>query len=75
MSDRIKLNEEMLEEVIGGTITFDWDGRNGHCGLNGDKSYNFDSREEFIAAVKQCHRDGLTDAECLQSLIQNGIIQ
>lgn len=74
MSDRIELNEELLEDVVGGTITFDWDGKVGHCGLNGDKSYSFDSRDRFIAFVKQCHRNGLTDAECLQALIQNGII-
>ena len=74
MSNRVELNDELMENVIGGTITFDWDGKVGHCGLNGDKSYTFTSRGDLIAFCKVCHSKGMTDAECLNALIENGII-
>ena len=54
MSNRVELNDELMESVIGGTITFDWDGSVGHCGLNGDKSYTFTSRGDLIAFCKVC---------------------
>lgn len=75
MSDRMRISDESLDTVYGGNITFDWDGKIGHCGLNGDKSYTFYSRSEFVSAVIHCFDNGLTDAECLQTLIDNGVIQ
>ena len=48
MSNRVELNDELMESVIGGTITFDWDGSIGHCGLNGDKSYTFSNKQRFV---------------------------
>ena len=74
MAKRVELNNDMLENVVGGNITFDWDGHIGHCGLNGDKSYTFNDRSEFIGFAKKCHSQGLSDAECLQAMIDNGII-
>ena len=74
MADRVMLNDDMMGSVVGGNITFDWDGKVGHCGLNGDKSYTFDSRSEFVNAVTACYKEGLSDSECLQRLIDNGVI-
>lgn len=74
MANRIQLNDDAMENVVGGNITFDWNGKVGHCGLNGDKSYTFSSRSAFVAAVMQCYQEGLSDAECLQRLIANGVI-
>lgn len=74
MAKRVEINEEILESVAGGNITFDWDGRVGHCGLNGDKSYTFNSRAEFVAAVTNCFKAGKSDAECLEQLVADGVI-
>lgn len=74
MSKRVEINEDFLENVAGGNITFDWDGHVGHCGLNGDKSYTFNSRSEFVAAVTTCYKAGMSDAECLEQLINDKVI-
>ena len=74
MARRDMINEDALESIVGGNITFDWDGTVGHCGLNGDKSYTFDSRSEFVDAVVKCYNAGMSDSECLDKLIQDGII-
>lgn len=74
MSIREKINEEVLENIAGGNITFDWNGTVGHCGLNGDKSYTFESRSAFVAAVTSCYKAGMSDAECLQQLIEDKVI-
>ena len=75
MANRVQLNDEVLEAVSGGNITFDWDGKNGNCGLNGDKSYSFTSRNEFVSAVVQCYQAGMTDAECFDKLVQDGVVK
>lgn len=74
MSNRIEINDEALEQVVGGNITFDWDGKVGHCGLNGAKNYTFNSRSDFVAAVTACYKAGMTDAETLQKLASDGVI-
>lgn len=74
MSKRVEINEAFLENVAGGNITFDWDGKVGHCGLNGDKSYTFNSRSEFVAAVTACYKAGKSDVECLEQLIADKVI-
>lgn len=74
MSERIEINEENLESIVGGNITFDWNGKVGHCGLNGDKSYTFDSRTKFVNSVIQCFNQGMKDYEALEALIASGII-
>ena len=74
MSDRKEIIGEALDNVIGGTITFDWDGSIGNIGLDGNKCYQFNDRNAMIAFASQCHRDGLSDAECLQGMLAAGII-
>ena len=74
MGNRIEINDDVLENVVGGNITFDWDGKVGHCGLNGDKSYTFNSRSQFVAAVTDCYKAGMSDVECLNKLKADGVI-
>lgn len=74
MSNRVQLNDEFLEGVVGGKITFDWDGAVGHCGLNGDKSYTFTDKGQFVAFVTNCFKQGMKDSECLNALVAAGII-
>lgn len=74
MNNRIEINDEALETIVGGNITFDWDGHVGHCGLNGDKSYTFDSRSDFVAAVTACYKAGMSDAECMNKLAEDKVI-
>lgn len=75
MSNRSLIDENALEAVYGGNITFDWDGKNGNCGLNGDKSYSFDNRTTFVNAVIQCYQAGMTDVECFDKLVQDGVVK
>ena len=74
MGNRIEINDDVLENVVGGNITFDWDGKIGHCGLNGDKSYTFNSRSAFVAAVTACYQAGMSDVECLNKLKADKVI-
>lgn len=74
MSERTMLHDDAVENVAGGNITFDWNGKIGHCGLNGDKSYTFSSRSAFVAAVMKCYQEGLSDVECFNRLIEEGVI-
>lgn len=74
MSDRIKLNEEELDLVSGGDITYTWKDGKGTIGLNG---YN-----PFILVNKQAYLDyynsvkgTLTDGQILTNLLAMGIAQ
>lgn len=74
MSNRKEIDENVLESIVGGNITFDWDGHVGHCGLNGDKSYTFNSRSQFVSAVQKCYSAGMSDSECLNKLIDDKVV-
>ena len=74
MSNRELLNDEMLETVSGGNITFTWRYQKGTCGLNGDYSYSFTNRSAFLAKIKECYGQGMNDAETLSALLSAGII-
>ena len=71
---REMLNDEVMNDVVGGKITFDWDGATGHCGLNGDKSYTFTNNQRFLEYAFKCYQQGMSDAACLQGMVDEGII-
>lgn len=74
MAERIQLNDEMMETVTGGNITFTWRYERGTCGLNGDYSYSFDNREQFLGKIKECYANGMNDAQTIDALLAAGII-
>lgn len=74
MGNRVELNEEFMDNVVGGKITFDWDGKVGHCGLNGDKSYTFNDKKAFVNFAVDAHNKGVSDSECLSQMVAAGII-
>ncbi len=74
MAERIQLNDEILESVSGGNITFTWRYGKGTCGLNGDYSYSFDDRNAFLAKIKECYANGMNDSQTIDALVAAGII-
>lgn len=74
MSTRFELDDNMLESVAGGNITFTWRYKKGTCGLNGDYSYSFDDRDAFLAKIKECYGNGMNDTETIDALLDAGII-
>lgn len=71
---RKQLNDDMMDSIVGGKITFDWDGATGHCGLDGDKSYTFTNKQQFVGRAIDCYNAGYSDSETLQKLREEGII-
>ncbi len=74
MANRTQLNDEMLETVTGGNITFTWRYGQGTCGLNGDYSYSFTDRGAFLAKIKECYANGMNDVQTIAALAAAGII-
>lgn len=75
MTDRVQLNDEVLETVSGGNITFTWRNQKGTCGLNGDYSHTFSDRGAFLSKIKECYANGMNDAQTLDALINAGIVK
>lgn len=71
---REMLNEEMLEDVVGGNITYKWRNGVGSCGLNGNYNYTFSNKSAFVAAVMKYYSQGMNDAQILAALVNDGVI-
>lgn len=72
MSDKTKLQDEELENVTGGRITYTWDGTSGTIGLNGNNRYILLDKDEFVKYWNS-EAGNKSDAEILTYLIQNKI--
>jgi len=74
MSNRTMIDENSLEEIVGGNITYTWRNGTGTCGLNGNNTYTFSDKTAFLNAVKQYYTKGMSDQELLNKLIGAGVI-
>ena len=74
MANRVQLDDNMMETVTGGNITFTWRYEKGTCGLNGDYSYSFTDRGAFLAKIKECYGNGMNDVQTINELVNAGII-
>lgn len=75
MSDRIELNEENLEDVSGGNLTYTWFGGQGTCGLNNNNVWKFENKEVFESVMTDCMiNKGMTDVETLKLMKAQRII-
>lgn len=76
MTDRKMLTEEDLDKVVGGALTYRWrKTTKGYCGLNGSYTYQFSDKSAFEDALDDCMGEkGMTDAECLEYMLSQGII-
>jgi len=75
MSNRMQINDDMLEEVVGGNLTYTWFGGQGTCGLNGNNKWKFSDKATFEAFMKDCMQNkGMSDVDTLKAMLAAGII-
>ena len=75
MSNRIELNDEILEDVVGGNLTYTWFGGEGTCGLNNNNKWHFKDKELFESFMVDCMRvKGMTDVDTMKAMLAAGII-
>ena len=72
MGDRIQIDDNTLDNVVGGKVTYTWGNGHGTCGLNGNNKYKFDSLEKFETFVN-AHPD-LRNGYLLDAMLDAGII-
>lgn len=74
MSKPNELTDEMLENVVGGEITYTWDGTQGTIGINGYNPFILLNKDAFITYYNSVKGTGITEAEVLTYLLQKGYI-
>jgi len=75
MTNRIQLDDQMLEDVVGGNITYTWFGGQGTCGLNNNNKWKFSDKAKFESFMRDCLQNkGMSDVETLKAMVAAGII-
>jgi hypothetical protein len=75
MSERFEINDELLEEVVGGNLTYTWSGGKGTCGLNNNNKWKFNDKEKFETFMNDCFQNKhMTDVETLKAMVDAKII-
>lgn len=72
MGNKIELNDEELDLVNGGDITYTWNGTSGRIGINGNNKFILVDKAAFVTYYNKAH--GVeSDGAILNYLIQHGI--
>lgn len=72
---REMLNDESLDKVVGGALSYRWrKATKGQVGVNGNYTHVFTDKAAFEAKVGECVAQGMTDVEMMDELIAAGII-
>ncbi len=74
MSDRIQINDEQLDEINGGAITYTWDGQQGSLGINGNNGYVLLNKGAFLSVYNEMFGK-YTDTQIIKELRNRGIIK
>ena len=75
MANRVELSEDLLEDVVGGKITYTWSNGAGTCGLSGNNKYKFNDKTKFLNFLSDCLiNKGMTDVEALTAALSAGVI-
>ena len=74
MADRIAINEEQLDDINGGAITYTWDGSQGSLGMNGKNIYTLLDKNAFLKVYNEMFGKA-SDAEIIKTLRAQGIIK
>lgn len=75
MSNRVELKDELMDEVVGGNLTYTWFGGEGACGLNGNHYFHFSDKKSFVDFMKDCMiNQGMSDVDTLKAMLNAGII-
>ena len=75
MDKRMKISEEVLEDITGGQITYTWDGTTGTIGSNGNNPFILVDKAAFVSYYNSVKGQGLSDAEILTNLIKQGVVK
>lgn len=73
MDKKIRLQDEELENVAGGQITYTWNGESGTIGIGGNNNLVLLDKEAFIAYYKSVEGTK-KDSQILTDLFNQGII-
>ena len=74
MANRISINDEQLDNVTGGAITYTWDGKTGSLGLNGKNTYMLLDKAAFLEVYNDLFGK-VSDAEIIKTLREKKIIK
>jgi hypothetical protein len=74
MADRKMIQEEELESVNGGQITYCWNGETGSLGMNGNNTYRLLDKAAFLKVYNEMFGK-FSDAEIIKELRNQGIIK
>lgn len=72
MDNRVELNEEALENVVGGTITYTWNGEVGTIGINDYNPFVLVDKAAFIEYYNSV-KGTMSDGAILNQLLAKGI--
>lgn len=75
MSNKVELKDQELENVVGGEITYTWDGTVGTLGINGNNPYILLDKDAFVSYYKSVRGTGVKEKAVLSYLLANGIIK
>ncbi len=74
MADRNLINEEELDLVNGGQITYTWNGTEGSLGINGNNPYVLVNKDKFLSYYNK-HKDDTSELDIIRYLLNNKIIR
>lgn len=66
-------DEDLLDDVTGGQITYTWDGNSGTLGINGRNPYILVDKAKFLAFYNE-NKDTMSEMNILKNLLQQRII-
>ena len=74
MGNRININDDQLEAINGGAITYTWDGNSGSLGIDGVNKYKLLDKGRFLEVYNDMFGE-YSDAEIIKELRNQGIIK
>lgn len=72
MENRQEISEEMLDSIVGGKITYTWNGTSGTIGINGNNPYVLVNKSQFVSYYKSVEGT-MSDGAILKQLLARGI--
>lgn len=75
MSKRVEIQDNLLDDIVGGNLTYTWYGGKGTCGLNNNNIWKFSNKEKFEDMMIDCMQvKGMSDIDTLKAMLAAGII-
>lgn len=72
MEKRFEIQDGDLENIVGGKITYTWDGSSGTIGINGNNPFILVDKAAFISYYKSVEGT-MSDGAILNNLLSQGI--